>query len=125
MVTPIRTSGLIFPLKLDSGKHVIDTGVDLIKSSIKIILAWPLYTRIYEGLFGSRVYEILEDPNDEVLIDLIYKFIIDSISFWERRIELINIQIDRLEDHKLSIEVFYRDKEIDIIDSLKYSFYTN
>jgi len=125
MAIPIHTSGLIFPLKLIDGKHVINTGMDLIKSSIKIILAWPLYTRIYEGLFGSRIHEVLEDPNDVVLIDLIHRFIIDAISFWERRIELMDIRIDRPKDHQLFVQVFYRIREINITDSLKYNFYIN
>lgn len=121
----IRTQGLVFPLELDSGKHVISEGEDLIKSSIKIILAWPLFTCEYRDDFGSRVHEVLEDQSDEVLITLIKKFVVDSITKWEQRIELKKMTFERPSSEKLIVDLLYRIKDINIEDTLRYTFYTN
>jgi len=121
----IRTQGLIFPLLLSSGKHVISEGDDLIKSSIRIILSWPLYTREYQDDFGSRIHEALEDQNDEVLITLIKKFIIDSITKWEKRVELKKMVFERPNNERLIVDLLYLIKDINIEDTLNYTFYTN
>ena len=120
----VRTQGLVFPLELSSGTHVIAEGDDLIKSSIRIILAWPIYTCEYKDDFGSRIYEALEDQNDEVLITLIKKFVIDSITKWERRIELKKMTFERPNSERLIVDLLYIIKDINIEDTLRYTFYT-
>ena len=121
----IRTQGLIFPLELTSGKHVISEGEDLIKSSIKIILAWPLFTREYVDDFGSRIHEALEDQNDEILITLIKKFVVDSITKWEKRVELKKMTFERPSSEKLIVDLLYHIKDINIENTLRYTFYMN
>ena len=118
----IRTQGLIFPLQLASGKHVISEGEDLIKSSIKIILSWPLFTREYTDNFGSRVYEALEDQNDEVLITLVKKFVVDSITKWEKRVELKKMTFERPNNEKLVL-IFYTTLRILILKILFVIFF--
>lgn len=121
----VRIQGLIFPLQLDSGKHVISEGEDLIKSSIRIILSWPLFNREYEDDFGSRIHEALEDQNDEVLITLIKKFVVDSITKWEKRVELKKMTFERPNNERLIVDLLYHIKDINIEDTLRYTFYTN
>jgi len=121
----VRTQGLVFPLELTGGKHTIAEGDDLIKSSIRIILSWPLFTREYEDDFGSRIHEALEDQNDEVLITLVKKFIIDSITKWDRRIELRKMSFERPNNEKLIVNLLYFIRDINIEDTLTYTFYTN
>jgi phage baseplate assembly protein W len=87
----IQTSGLAFPLQITTGKHTVVSGVDLIQASLKTIISWPLFTRYYEDKFGSRLYELLEEPNDDILVNLIRRFVIDAIGTWEQRIELKNL----------------------------------
>jgi len=121
----VRTQGLIFPLELSAGKHVITEGDDLIKSSIRTIISWPLYTREYEDEFGSRIYEALEDQNDDILVTLVKKFVIDAITRWENRIDLKKLTFDRPDYEKLIVDVLYRIRDINIEDTLRYTFYTN
>lgn len=121
----VRTQGLVFPLELSSGKHVISEGEDLIKSSIRIILSWPLFTCEYEDGFGSRIHEALEDQNDEVLITLIKKFVVDSITKWEKRVELKKMTFERPNNERLIVDLLYHIKDINIEDTLRYTFYTN
>lgn len=119
------TSGLAFPLELSSGSPLIVSGVDLIQSSIKIILSWPLNTREYLGEFGSRIHEALEDQNDDVLITILRRFIIDSLSDWEQRIDLISIGVERPDNEKLYIDIDYKVRGLNVQDNLRYIYYTN
>ena len=121
----VRTQGLVFPLELSSGKHVIAEGDDLIKSSIRNILSWPLHTREYEDEFGSRIHEALEDQNDEILMTLVKKFIIDAIAKWDRRVELKKMTFTRPNNERLIVDLLYHIKDINIEDTLTYTFYTN
>lgn len=120
-----QTAGVIFPILLSSGRHILTEGADLIKASIKIVLAWPLRTRYFNGEFGSRIEEAIENQNDDVLMTIMRRFVIDSIEKWEKRIELISIEMSRPESHKLSVNLVYKIKELDIQDTLFYEFYIN
>lgn len=125
MAVPIRSKGLIFPLQLSSGRHIITEGDDLIISSIKIILSWPLFTREYIDDFGSRLFETLEEQNDDVLITLIRKFVINSLNKWEKRIELLNLNIYRTGPEKLVVDASYKIRDVNMESNLLYEFYTN
>lgn len=120
-----RIKGLEFPFSLTSGVPDIVEGSDLIKSSIKIILSWPLYTREYEDDFGSRIHEALESQNDNTLIALIKRFVIGAISKWETRIELTKLVFTRPSNEKLVVDISYNIKDINIEDTFTYTFYTN
>ena len=125
MAAPIRTTGLAFPLELDTGKHTLVSGAELIQASMKTILAWPLFTRQFNGDFGSRIYEALEDQNDDVLMTLVRRFVVDSLTKWEQRVELQDVVMVRPTVERLSVSVTYLIKENNIQDTLHYIFYIN
>jgi len=120
-----QTAGLAFPLTLTTGKHTVVSGVDLIQSSLKVIIAWPMFTRFYEGEFGSRIYEIIEDPNDDILMNLVRRFVIDSITTWEKRIELLSLNITRPSNTSLVIDLTYNIKESNYEGSFYYNYSIN
>lgn len=124
-MTQNQTKGLIFPIILTAGSSTLTEGLDLIKASLKIILSWPLTTRNFNGEFGSRLYEAIEEQNDMVLSTLIRRFIIDSISNWEKRIELVSIKAISPSSERVEINLTYRVKELNIQDSLFYVYYIN
>lgn len=124
MAVQKQTAGLAFPVQLVDGKHTLTEGLELIKSSIKIILSWPLRTRKFNGEFGSRIFETIEEPNDDVLMALVRRFTLDALGKWESRIELISMDISRDMD-KLNINLVYKVKDLDIQDSLFYNYYIN
>jgi phage baseplate assembly protein W len=122
---PIQTAGLVFPFTLTTGKHTVVSGVDLITASIKTIIAWPLFTKFCDGTFGSRFYEALEEPNDDILLDLIRRFVIDAIGKWEKRIELTNVTIGRPSPEKITVYLTYNIKESNIEGSFYYNYPLN
>ena len=120
-----QTKGLKFPVELSNGSSKLTEGMAMIQSSLKTIVSWPLYTRPFNGNFGTRIFETLEEPNDSVLYTLVRKFIIDSIALWESRIDLIDIKVSRPLPEKLVVELVYRVKDLNIMDSLFYEYYIN
>ena len=121
----IQTTGIAFPLVLTSGKHTLVSGPDLIKASIEIILSWPLFTRFFNGQFGSRTNELLEEQNDNILLTLARRFVIDAISTWEKRVKLITVRIYRPTSSQVVMEFTYKIRELNYTDSYTHIFYTN
>jgi len=118
--------GIIFPVELSpSGSAVIRGGPDLIKSSIFMILSWPKNHRIFLNEFGSRLEELLEEPNDELLKGLVEYFVIDSLRDWEKRIILLDSVIERMFVEKLDVKILYRIKASGFEDTLTFPFYRN
>ena len=121
----VTQKGISFPLILTSGKHTLVEGSSLIEASIKTIISWPYYTRWYLDTFGSRVDEIIENQNDDVLINIVRRFIIDSISLWEDRVELKSAEVTRNKPELLIVELVYRVKDLNTENMLNYEIYTD
>ena len=124
-MTQYTTRGIAFPLSLTSGKHTLVEGSALIEASIKTIISWPQFTRWYSDQFGSKTDEALESPNDAILSNLVRRFIIDSISIWEKRVTLKSVEINRPSSEKLVIQLVYRIKDLNMDNELVYGIYTN
>jgi phage baseplate assembly protein W len=116
-------SGLTFPIELDNGRGVIKTGFDLIRSSIRSIIMWPEGQRFYLAEFGSKLEKLIEEPNDDILKQIIYTFIVDPINQWEKRIQLLNAQIEDINDHAIHIKLSYRILNSQSEDSFIFPFY--
>lgn len=116
--------GITFPIKLNSqGRPDIETGVELIRSSLKIILKWPYATRFFLGEFGARLEELLEEPNDTIIKSLVRHFVIDSISKFETRIELLEVSIINPTATSLSIKLRYKILSSQSEDTFIFPFY--
>ena len=121
MSTPIV--GYTFPFRLVNGKVPLDNGVDVIKASILTILSWPMFHRYYLFLFGSRLYECEEEPNDGVLANLIRTFIIETISTWEKRVELDPSKIHITQTMTtIDIVLYYRIKGLGVEDFVNLTY---
>lgn len=116
-------SGLTFPIELTNGRGVIKTGFDLIRSSIKVIVGWPEGRRFFLAEFGSRLERLVEEPNDDILKQIIYTFIVDPINFWEKRIALIDATIADVDDTRIEIHLRYRILNSQTEDSFIFPFY--
>lgn len=119
-------NGIIFPIEINkSGAPVISTGFKLVNSSIKIILGWPLGSRIFLSGFGSILDSLLEEPNDDLLRGLAEYFIFESLTLWEKRIEVTDVVVTREEPQKLFAQISYRLKGTDLEETMVYPFYNN
>lgn len=117
-------TGLIFPIQLNSkGAPVMGTGIPLINSSIKIILGWSYLSRIFLSEFGSRLEDLLEEPNDELLGALVKNFLYDALMKWETRINILEIDSKRIEPTKLIVGIRYRVKNTGLEETFVFPFY--
>lgn len=118
-------SGITFPLQIKNGKVITKSDFTLIRSSIGIILNWHIGTRFYNERFGSRVWECLEEPNDNVVKSLLTFFIIETLNIWEKRIELRNNSIiyTKVNHDKINIKITYRLRNSNIEETFIYPFY--
>lgn len=117
-------SGMIFPIELNShGRPSIYKDLDLIKSSIAVILSWPQRSRFFNEDFGSRLEELIEEPSDAVSKSLLRRFIIDSINKWEKRVELISINIENNSPTVFNVTVNYKVRKTKQQDSFIFPFY--
>src|SRR5882757_5544847 len=108
---PVRDfigNGLVFPIQLDNGRGVISSGFDLIRGSIKNILAFKYGTRFFLAEFGSRINDLLEEPNDEILQNLVKRFIIDAITQWEKRVSTVDSSIIMIDDTSIQVSISYQ-----------------
>lgn len=88
--------GPTFPIKLsqnadeDTGWYSEDGTIDLLKSDLTSLMSYQVGQRIRQENYGTRLWELLEEPNTTVLDHLIKSFISSSISNWEPRVKPID-----------------------------------
>jgi len=85
--------GPVFPIKIEDGTVPMDKGVTLIRHSIMNILFFPKRFRFFMGHYGGKIEHYLEQPLDEVTLDLIRESVIDSLATFEKRIQLNQVEV--------------------------------
>lgn len=123
---PVRDfigNGLTFPIQLTKGRGNLYSGFELIRSSIRNILAFKYGSRFFLAEFGSRLNDLMEEPNDEVLKNLILTFVIDAVTKWEKRVDQISATVDRTDTQSIDIRIIYKIKNSQTVDNFIYPFY--
>lgn len=116
--------GLNFPLKVENGTVELTSYEELIANSIKTILSWPIHQRYFEPPFGSRLYQLVGEPNDRVLNLLVKKFIKEALSSNEQRINVLEVSVTSPQAQNMLIDIKYQIKGIPQLKELEYKFYT-
>lgn len=95
--------GLAVPITRMDGDYWASTQVlDVVWSSIILILGTQIGTRIMRPEFGSRIPELVFEPNDEVLEALANRYTVDAINRWEPRANIRNLYT-RAEESQFTI----------------------
>lgn len=115
--------GITLPLRLENGSVPLDTGFVLIRASIITIITWDYGTRFFLAEFGSKLNQLLEDPNDKVTMSTVNVFIADAINQWEPRVEYISSAIYRTKDYNLYVKLTYRIIATQQEDTFIFPFY--
>lgn len=113
---------LRFPFKLLNGRGEVVTDSELIKQSISRLLNTPVGTRFMLPEYGSRVRELLFEPNDNLVKDLLRVFVKEAIDKWETRVRYNKCNFYSTEDY-LAIEIHYTILKSNEIDSFVFPFY--
>lgn len=83
------------PIKLINGKAVLVSDKTGIEEAVTTLLNTPIGSRLFLPEYGSRIEELLFEPNDAVVESLARMFIQEAISTWERRIKFKNTEFSR------------------------------
>lgn len=119
-------SGIIFPIKLNNqGRPDWVNNIDLIKSSIAMIVNWPKYTRFFNENFGARLDELIEEPNDSITRSLARSFLKDALERDEKRIIVSDVIITGYNQEKVMISVKFSIRNSDIEDTFIFPYYKN
>lgn len=119
-------NGLIFPIQLSKGKPILVSGFPLIEASIRTILSFTIGNRFMLGEFGSLLEELIEEPNDEILENLINTYVIDAVKQWEQRVVQISVQlINDRDTGSINLSITYQVVNSSSPQNFIYPFYTN
>ena len=121
--------GIYFPIKFSEGKkdQLLDiaTGVDVINQSIRLILGTRIGERYNNNEFGSNINDLIFEPNDLILKDLLYYSIVSALQRWEKRITILDINFDEQNEHLIHIVINYKINSTHTVGSYVYPFVRN
>ncbi len=125
--------GLKFPFRFQrrSGGAQVSSATSTehehIHESIIQILGTRPGERSMRPEFGSRLKDLVFEPNDEVLKGLIRHYVIDAVKRWEKRIVITGVSFDDSPSNKdrnlLPVRIAYRVIQSQVEGNLVYPFY--
>lgn len=122
-------NGIDFPFRFNHSSQVgsveESNAGERIKDSIHIILATRIAERPFNLEFGSRLPELVFEPNDEILKKLLIHYTVEALRRWEKRIEVVNVYI--IEDYysdrnTLGVQIEYLIRNSHVEGSYVYPF---
>lgn len=101
-------AGIAFPFQIDpaTGGVSIATGREKIRQNIRLILSTRVGERPMLRDFGTRIANLVHDPNDEVLADLVQTQAQAALLQWEPRILLTASHVEQ-EEGSLTLRLRY------------------
>lgn len=115
--------GLSFPIKLTGGSSTLTSGTELIKSSIASILSFSLGQRFFLGEYGTRIEELIEEPNEVLLENVLENFITKALREWEKRIEVLSVTTEPIGATGINIDINYLILNTQVEDNFIWPFY--
>ena len=109
----------------DIGGVSIDEGRILVRQSIMQILGTRIGERVMRRDFGSRIYDLVFEPNDPLIDVQVEHYVRVAIERWEPRVLVgpVTINRDQRLEGVLLIEVTYEIIQFATIDSLVFPWY--
>ena len=97
-----KFKGFSYPIqKTPKGYFPSQGGVDQIKSDLLILLLTSPGERIFLPDFGTPLKDLIFDPNDSAIVDRAKTMISNSISQWEPRIIVDQINVTTTVDRSI------------------------
>lgn len=119
-------SGIIFPIEINNeGRPDYINDTRLIVSSINMILGSSKNVRYFNENFGSRIHELLHEPNDSVATTLLEYFILEALSTYEKRIVLQSVRVVSYNLSVVNILLKYTITNTKVEDTLIFPYYKN
>lgn len=74
-------------------------GVAHLRQSVRDILETPIGSRVMNREYGSRLFELLDDPTDQRFLVDVYAATAEAIRRWEPRFHLERVQLVEIRDN--------------------------
>ena len=115
-----------FPIEVDpkTGKIKMSSKTTEIRQSILLLLKTVRGEREVQPLYGSRLNQFAFEPISYELLREITEEVIRTISYWEKRVEAVDVQIleQDKENSQLLFQISYQIKETKEREVLEYSY---
>lgn len=106
-----------------NGKVSSNSGVERINQSIKHILGTRIGQRYFVPEFGSRLHELVFEPNDLILRDLLIYYVQDALTKWEPRIKILTVNPEVIKyENTVPIHIDYKLVNTNSIYNYVYPF---
>ncbi len=110
----LKWVGLAGPLtKKSKGYFTPSSEISLIKSSIMMILGTYIGERVMNPEFGSRLKEVPFSQNDSVTRTLIEQYVIESISRWEPRVDIVDFEV-QADNNQIRVKIYFDRREVPV-----------
>jgi uncharacterized protein len=86
-----------------TGKRL--SGIDHLRQSIRDILTTPLGSRVMRREYGSRLFDLIDNPLNEVTLVEIFAATAEALMTWEPRLKVLRVQAASLVPSALSIDL--------------------
>ena len=124
--TDFLGSGWAFPLRTNSrGGISLARGEDDVAESIRLILATPIGERRMRPEFGCGVHDLVFAINDPTTHGLIQHHVIEALTLWEPRIDVLEVGVstDEAEPTRVMVSILYALRATNQRRNLVYPFY--
>lgn len=74
-------------------------GIEHLKQSIVDILTTPIGSRVMRREYGSRLFELVDNPTTEDFAIELYAATAEALQKWEHRFRLEQVQIESITDN--------------------------
>lgn len=111
------------PVKLINGAASIASGLTVIQQSITRILSTPVGSVFFNPDYGSRLHELLFEPNDEVVKNLLTTFVKEAVEKWERRVQFVSVSFRDADSNMIECEVVCKVLVTNEVNTFVYPFY--
>ncbi|MEM8858094.1 MAG: GPW/gp25 family protein [Chloroflexota bacterium] len=120
-------SGWSFPIQVGkSGGIALSSLSAEIEQSIKIILQTPIGQRIMRPTFGSRLHELVFQPNNAQTAAAAGRYVEEALGMWEPRIDVVQVDVQpnqHQDGSALLIQIQYQIRHTRDSRTLVYPFY--
>lgn len=115
-------SAIKYPLVLTNGRPEISNGKQAVREGIMTLLSESIGSRFFLRDYGCRNEELLFEPNDAVLLEMLKTYTYEALSYWERRVRFITCEFE-VSESKIDMSITYEVLQSSEVDSFVYPFY--
>jgi phage baseplate assembly protein W len=115
-------TALKYPITLVGGCPINVSGIEAIEQSLLDILNTLISSVFFLPEYGSRVEELIFEPNDEVVESLLSVFIEEAIGDWEKRTKFVGVTFER-KDAAINCHIVHQIIGLNKLTTTVYTFY--